>query len=174
MAIVANSILMAFVLYLFHVVKVRKGNKFGSVALVAFWMAFEYIHLRWDITWPWLSLGNVFANQTEIIQWYEYTGVFGGTLWVLGANMLLFELMKKRAENLPLKRSLIACVLVLLVPVLFSLIRYATYTEASDPLNVVAVQPNIDPYNEKFNGTGEEQLAKLLRLTATMVDSSTD
>lgn len=175
MAIVANSILMAFVLYLFHVVKVRKGKTVGYVALIAFWMAFEYIHLRWDITWPWLSLGNVFANQVEIIQWYEFTGVFGGTLWVLSVNILLFELMKKKAENLPVKRSLIRVALLLLVPALLSLIRFATYIEDSKPLNVVAVQPNIDPYNEKFDGLpSKEQLKKLLKITEGKLDRQTN
>jgi apolipoprotein N-acyltransferase len=40
---------------------------------------------------------------------------------------------------------------------------------------VVAVQPNIDPYNEKFGGmTSEEQLAKLLKIAKLKVDDKTD
>jgi apolipoprotein N-acyltransferase len=175
MAIIANSILMAVVLYLFHVVKVKKGEKIGYVALVALWMSFEYIHLRWDITWPWLNLGNVFANQIEIIQWYEYTGAFGGTLWVLAINILLFQVLIKKAEGVYLRPLLIWLIAVIVLPIGFSLMIYSTYKENINPLNVVAVQPNIDPYNEKFSGlTSAQQLVKLLEITNGKIDQKTD
>ena len=175
MAIVANSILMAFVLYLFHFIKVKKGEKIGYMALIAFWMTFEYIHLRWDITWPWLHLGNVFANQIEIIQWYEFTGVFGGTLWILLVNVLCFKLIKYKIAHLPVKSLFFKTLSLLIIPILVSLIIYVTYTEKSNPLNVVAVQPNIDPYNEKFSGlSSTQQLEKLLEITNGKLDQETD
>lgn len=175
MAIIANSILMAAVLYFFHFVKVRKGSNYGYMALIAFWMTFEYIHLRWDITWPWLSLGNVFANEIEIIQWYEYTGVFGGTLWVLIVNILLFQILQKKAEGIEVKQLAIGVISILTFPVLISLLIFSTYKEKVNPLNVVAVQPNIDPYNEKFNGlSSSEQLSKLLKITDGKLDQKTD
>jgi apolipoprotein N-acyltransferase len=97
------------------------------MALIAFWMTFEYIHLRWDITWPWLSLGNVFANEIEIIQWYEYTGVFGGTLWVLIVNILLFQIMQKKADGIEVKPLAIGVISILIFPVLISLLIFYTY-----------------------------------------------
>ena len=175
MAIIANSVLMAVVLYLFHFVKVKKGEKIGYVALAALWMSFEYVHLRWDITWPWLNLGNVFANQIEIIQWYEYTGAFGGTLWVLAVNILLFQVLIKKAEGIYIRPLLIWLIAVLVLPIALSLIIYSTYKENLNPLNVVAVQPNIDPYNEKFSGlTSAQQLVKLLEITNGKIDQKTD
>jgi apolipoprotein N-acyltransferase len=175
MAIIANSILMAFVLYLFHVVKVKKGEKIGYVALVALWMSFEYIHLRWDITWPWLNLGNVFANQIEIIQWYEFTGVFGGTLWILVVNILLFQILIKKSEGVYIRPLLIRLMAIIVVPIGVSLFIFSTYIENVDPLNIVAVQPNIDPYNEKFSGlTSAQQLVKLLEITNGKIDKKTD
>jgi apolipoprotein N-acyltransferase len=175
MAIIANSIIMAFVLYMFHRVKVKKGAKIGYTALIAFWMTFEYVHLRWDITWPWLNLGNVFANQIEIIQWYEYTGVFGGTLWVLLINVFVVQLLQIKAENLPLKKTSINIISILFLPILISLLIYFTYQEKINPINVIAVQPNIDPYNEKFSGlSSTEQLQKLLKITDGKLDQKTD
>ena len=29
-----------------------------------------------------LTLGNAFAGHPEWVQWYEYTGTSGGTLWI--------------------------------------------------------------------------------------------
>jgi apolipoprotein N-acyltransferase len=175
MAIIANSILMSLVLYLFHFVKSKKGENYGYMAFVAFWMSFEYIHLRWDITWPWLNLGNVFANQIEIIQWYEFTGVFGGTIWILIFNILAFQLLKRKSENLSFKSIQIKLLALLMLPIMISLLIYFTYDEASKPVNVVIVQPNIDPYNEKFSGlSSTQQLLKLLSLTNGKLDQRTD
>jgi apolipoprotein N-acyltransferase len=61
--------------------------------LTAFWMMFEYIHLNWQLSWPWLTL-NIFALHVDWVQWYEYTEQ-AGTLWILLINILLFELLTK-------------------------------------------------------------------------------
>ena len=67
------------------------GENIGYVSLVAFWMCFEYIHLQdWGLSWPWLTLGNAFATHPEWVEWYEFTGTSGGTLWVLLMNIFLF------------------------------------------------------------------------------------
>lgn len=175
MAIIANSVLMAVILYLFHLVKVKKGEKIGYIALVAFWMSFEYVHLRWDITWPWLNLGNVFANQIEIIQWYEFTGVFGGTLWVLVINILMLEILKKKSDNLSVRPQLTRFLIILILPILISILIYSSYKEVQNPIRIIAVQPNIDPYNEKFSGlSSSEQLVKLLKITDQKLDQQTD
>ena len=41
-------------------------------------------------------------------------------------------------------------------------------------VNIIVVQPNIDPYNEKFSGNFMEQLNKMLALADTNIDSTTD
>ena len=71
----------------------------APVALIAFWCTWEYLHLNWDLTWPWLNLGNVFSNSTEFVQWYEITGTFGGTIWVLASNFFCYFLLKNIRKN---------------------------------------------------------------------------
>ena len=92
MAIVLNSLFLAIVFQVFSWAKKRLPSKFaGYLALISFWISFEYLHLNWILTWPWLTLGNGFASYYNWVQWYEFTGVFGGTLWVLVGNILVFE-----------------------------------------------------------------------------------
>ena len=55
----------------------------------------EYLHLNWDLSWPWLTLGNVFANVPLLVQWYEFTGFLGGSFFVILMNLLLFRLYEK-------------------------------------------------------------------------------
>jgi len=96
MAIVLNSLFMSIIFQAFHFTRKKLHSPLaGYAALVSYWIAFEYLHLNWDLNWPWLDLGNGFAAYYKWVQWYEYTGAFGGTLWVLVANILAFQLMKK-------------------------------------------------------------------------------
>lgn len=178
MAILANSLLMTCVFLLQHAVKKKTGLKWGNVVFVSFWLTFEYIHFHWDISWTWLTLGNGLAHYYKWIQWYEYTGVFGGSLWILVVNLLVFDLVKRMfypgsSSGLDKKRVWIISS-VIIVPVIFSYVLYIKYEEKTDPVNVVVVQPNVDPYNEKFSGSFREQLQRMIKQAGEKVDSATD
>ena len=58
------------------------------------WFAFEYLHFNWDLSWPWLALEMVSAYP--LVQWYEYTGVMGGSLWILIANVLAYRILQQK------------------------------------------------------------------------------
>lgn len=171
MAIFSNALLMTFVFMLYHKVKKRIGEKYGFIIFICFWIAFEFLHLDWDLTWPWLTLGNVFADNPNWIQWYEYTGVFGGSLWVLFVNVIIFKSKNQKAKA---KSSLLVFSLIL-APILFSFI-IKTFADKlwKGGISVVIVQPNVDPYNEKFFVNYQEQVNKMLDLANQKVDSTTD
>ncbi len=97
-AILANSLLMSLVFLLYHIVAKRTGFSAASAFLVSIWMVFEKLHLNWDFSWPWLNLGNVFSEYISWIQWYEYTGTFGGTLWVWLLNIAIFKAILQYRE----------------------------------------------------------------------------
>lgn len=177
-AIICNALFMALVFQLFHRMRVRSNGKYGYLALFVCWIAFEHLHMDWDLSWPWLTLGNGFAGWPRMIQWYEFTGILGGSLWVLAVNVMIYRLISNRIFNLgelPVRKGLWVLTVLILLPIGYSVVRFETYTEASDPVHIAVVQPNIDPYNEKFSGmSSREQLARILQLAATVTDSSTD
>jgi apolipoprotein N-acyltransferase len=180
MAIFANSFIMAAVMWLFHLIKKRLlaggwKQQTANFIFIFFWLGYEFFHYRWELTWPWLALGNAFASVPSCVQWYEYTGTCGGSLWVLAINLSLFGLWKNKplAENYRAQAGKI--ILMLIAPIAISLLLYYTYLENENPANIVIVQPNIDPYSEKFSGMNyAEQLEKLLNLAKLKVDSATD
>ncbi|MGF7139861.1 apolipoprotein N-acyltransferase [Roseimarinus sediminis] len=176
-AIFTNSLLMSLVWWAVHFAYRIKGNGFGNLFLIFAFLSFEYLHYNWPLSWPWLNLGNGLANDIRLIQWYEYTGVQGGTLWILLSNLVLWNLLKKYwIEGLAIRRQLmIVSVLLLFVPVIISLIRFANYSEKDDPVQVVVAQPNIDPYSEKFSGMSHrEQYRRMLQLADSLGDETTD
>jgi apolipoprotein N-acyltransferase len=178
-AVICNSFFMAMVFQAFHFTRVKKGNFIGYSSFIIYWIGFEYLHLNWDLSWPWLSLGNGFATYTKWIQWYEYTGILGGSLWILILNIYLFLIIKRYIHNNfhSLKEIVlhgIATLLLIFVPYFISYYIYLNYHEKINPIHVVVVQPNIDPYNEKFSGSEEAQLTKFITLARSMVDEKTD
>ena len=179
MAIVFNSFFMAAVFFFFHLVKTRVGKKEGYIGLVILWIAFEYLHLNWELSWSWLTFGNAFANTPDWIQWYEYTGHLGGSLWILVVNLVVFFIFRNIAllkQNMMQQVGLIVFLLMILVgPMIWSLQLFDKYAESLDPVEVVVVQPNIDPYNEKFGGISEsDQIDRIFDLAEREVDENTD
>lgn len=184
-AILANSGLMCLPWIAFHWTS-RQSPKVAYLAFVACWITFEYFHFNWELNWPWLTLGNGFAQWPSLVQWYEVTGVFGGSAWVLGCNYLaLRQYQASRLErnlepalavplslpNVP-KRSYLPVIaaLVVLLPVIGSLIRYTTYTPGEvGTITVGAIQPNFEPHFEKFANNQGAQLDTFLRLSKAAV-----
>lgn len=145
--LLANSLLMSLTFVVYRRIKKYYGIMVGQIAWVISWLAFEYLHLNWEITFPWLNLGNGMATLPMLVQWYEYTGVLGGTLWILTVNVLLYNWIRTRSIRLQL-----VCTGSTLVPVLLSLVIWVFRADSShkDLHKAVVVQPNIDPY-QKFD-----------------------
>lgn len=181
-ALIFNSLLMAIVFSAFHYTRKKVFGKMPSYwVLIFYWIAFEYFHLDWDLSWPWLTLGNAFANYVKCIQWYEFTGVFGGSFWILIVNILIFNILK-----ILLNKSLfsekkkifigytLALISIIVLPIAFSYYLYNTYNEKGNNIDVVVVQPNIDPYNEQYTVPPLEVLDRMLKLASQKIDSTTD
>lgn len=173
-AIWVNALLMSIPFVLFHTTK-QAMPRLGYLAFMAYWITFEYIHQRWELTWPWLTLGNSFAEFPSLAQWYEYTGTFGGSLWILLANVLAFRLWiaYRNSGRLQLWPALQMAGLILL-PAAASLLIYSRYEEQGTEREIVVVQPNFEPHYEKFNLPEREQITRFLALADQQVDENTD
>ncbi|MFQ5632965.1 MAG: apolipoprotein N-acyltransferase, partial [bacterium] len=131
-AILANAFLMSLPILFFHKTRQKLGNVAGYISFIAYWLAFEYLHLQWELTWPWLTLGNGLAKFPALIQWYEYTGVFGGSLWILVVNVAVFAEIRKfivdrTNQQEQRKFEMIGISRVLITIILPALLSYAIY-----------------------------------------------
>ncbi|MEJ7739054.1 MAG: apolipoprotein N-acyltransferase [Chitinophagaceae bacterium] len=174
-AIIANSLIMCIPWLLFYVIKRRLGQATGYTALIVLWLSFEYIHLNWQLSWPWLTLGNVFASRPAWVQWYEYTGTSGGSLWILAVNILLFHWLTVTGQHRKVRgRPSVYILLLILIPILVSaFIEPAIPTAITGNRNIVVVQPNIDPYEKFQPGSQEGQLTLLISLSESKIDTNT-
>jgi len=177
--ILVNTTLVGGSFYLFHITHRRlAGATAAYTALIGYMLTAEYIHLRWDLNFPWLNLGNGFAAYPKLIQWYEYTGIFGGSLWILVVNILLFFFVRDRIMMKICSRKiglqLAAALFLIAVPMVISLVIYNRYTEKINPVDVVVVQPNLDPYSEQYELDPMEVTNRMLAQAASVSDSLTD
>jgi apolipoprotein N-acyltransferase len=165
--VTANSLLMSFGWWLFHAVRRSKGTLIGYAFLLFCFISIEFLQYNWDLSWPWLTLGNGLSKDLLFIQWYEFTGVLGGSWWILCANLLLSRIVigfQFNGRN-PNRWLLMAYAVVLLIPVLISLLIFQKYHEKQDEVGVALLQPNFDPYLEKYGSiSASEQYDRLLNL----------
>jgi apolipoprotein N-acyltransferase len=193
-AVVLNALLMCLPLMAFRQTKKRFGNRLGYLSLPIYWIAFEQLHLHWDLTWPWLTLGNGFAAAPHWVQWYEYTGFLGGSVWVWAVNLLVFRFLivnkssvgsvvmedpsQSARPSFIFNAQFLIPLLAVVLPIGLSYFIGAAYQEKGPTAEVVVVQPNLDPYNEKFEGganfvPAEQQLTRFLALSEQQMTPAT-
>ncbi len=152
--------MVAFMLY--HYVSKRAPKSVAYTVLAAAWVATEYLYIHTDVmSFPWLVVGNGFSGSPWAVQWYEYTGVLGGSLWVLLSNIAIFEALKKKTAWTKVRAAL-----TVLVPLVVSLVIYWGYEPQSERVKAAVLQPNVDCYAEKFNNTATKQVRNILDLVS--------
>jgi apolipoprotein N-acyltransferase len=173
--IMGLSFIMAFALWLFHVIRLKAGNLPGFISLITLWLSYELISLNVNIVSPWINLGNGLAKDIMFVQWYELTGTAGGSLWILLSNLFLSLFIVNHFAGE--KRSGLYLVIwlgVVLIPAGLSLTRYYTIkSEGTTASEVVIIQPNTDPYTEKFTVPFEVQLQKVISMAKTAATEKT-
>ncbi|MCQ2158609.1 MAG: apolipoprotein N-acyltransferase [Bacteroidales bacterium] len=169
-----NALQMALVFWLFTLGRKHFNGALPYIFLAAAWIAWE----RWymvsaEISWPWLTLGNAFARSTRLVQWYDITGVLGGSLWIWAVNLGVFALMTALSDgrwwNWTSKGRIAFATglsLVLVGPVVFSEVRYCNYSEKSEAgsLDVCMAQSNFDPWQKLKSVSQREQTLQVTGL----------
>lgn len=174
-AVIISSVLMSFPLWFSYLMRRQYGFFAGYLSFVAAWIACEFAYTHGEVSWPWLTLGNGFAYEVKLIQWYEYTGAMGGSLWVLLVNLLVYRSFFNNKSEYAFNRKIASIASAFIVfPIALSLILFYSYTEKINPRKIIVIQPNIDPYL-KFNDIPSiEQTLIQVNIAEELADSTVD
>ncbi|MCX8480044.1 MAG: apolipoprotein N-acyltransferase [Chitinophagales bacterium] len=174
-AILLNSLLMSIPFGLARVVRRYWGQVTSWISWIIFWLAFEKIHLTWELTWPWLTLGNGMAMYPQMVQWYSITGHLGGSLWILLSNLLLLQIFFSKGSTQRIWFFSFLAVLAFPLTISWHLLQKKNLNDSTaEKIRVTVIQPNIDPYNEKFDAnSGDKILSKFIRLSTEHTDERT-
>ncbi len=168
-AILANAFQMSVIFGVFRFSKRHFNGVLPYILLASMWIAWERAYFDAEISWPWLVLGNSFAGSIRSVQWYEYTGTLGGSLWIWMSNLSLFGIMTAMSDGRWSgtfnRKARLFCglfpICLVTVPFIISFHMYNSYKETEDPFDVLVVQPNIDPYH-KFEALSQQQQNAIL------------
>lgn len=173
-AVLANSLQMSLIFGLFRLSKRKFKGSLPYIFLAVAWIAWERFYFDAEISWPWLVLGNSFARTTWAIQWYEFTGTLGGSLWIWACNLGLFGLFVSISDgsisewNRKARTAALGgYAAILILPFIASAVIGKEYKDAmasEDQLDVLILQPNIDPYNKFEAMTQAQQNGVLLSM----------
>ena len=192
-AILLNAFQMSLVFWFYRLFKKQILKRDGAsrdsfipyLFFIVTWLGWEHYYFDAEVSWPWLVLGNAFAGSIKSVQWYEYTGTLGGSLWILLSNVLLYRIIVKEAgrdkdagESKYQRRQRYALyggyASLIILPFVISFVMFSSYEEKKDPCEFVLLQPNIEPYQDKFNTlTRDEQDDILFRLAERGVTPQT-
>lgn len=129
----------------------KRGIRYAPVYFIAAWLSAELIQSYFQLGSPFFNLGNNLGASPKLIQWYEFTGVAGGTLWILAVNFTLFILGKTliTERKLGMQKGITALGL-LLIPMVLSLILFYSYKEKGRSSEVLIVHPSTDCNDVKY------------------------
>lgn len=108
----------------FLIVYYIKSHKVEYFILI--WILCELLINNFSFPTPLLTIGNALANQIHIIQWYSYTSIIGGSIWMFLMGYFLNFSKKGNIKNI------LMFFIILVLPILFSLEIY--YFSTSSPI----------------------------------------
>ena len=181
MAVIGNTLLMYLPFLAYRWGHKAKVEKLAMLTFVSCWLAYEYLHHNWSLSWPWITLGNGMAKFPSLVQWYEYTGTGGGSLWILLANVLLFNMVDKSMFG---KAKWTKLGLLIVLPMLVSFLVKFKYSDSNNDVpfqtsEVVVLQPNFNTYTQKSRWGADyiplkEQCFRMIEASKTQLTQSTE
>lgn len=158
-AILVNPLLQTLPVWLFLYIYPRTASLKSFTILVSAWLTFEFLHFRWDLSWSWITLGHALSAFTFGIQFYELTGVLGGSLWIWLVQLLFLYGLLNQKRTL---RKYLSVVIAL--PLLLNFILWFNVPKPDKSITVAIIQPNIDPYHKFEENTTANQLNTFKKL----------
>ncbi|MDD4068375.1 MAG: apolipoprotein N-acyltransferase, partial [Bacteroidales bacterium] len=125
------------------------------------------------------------STMPIMVQWYEYTGAFGGSLWVWITNYFAYQTIKQIGINDKVGKlkliskklfttNLLKFALIIIIPISLSLIIWTSFEEEKNaPVDVVVLQPNLEPYDETKMLSNNQIVNLLISLSEQKADQNT-
>jgi len=145
----------------------RSGVK-SAFSLPVAWVAFDLIRSFLFSGFPWAMLGHSQYRTLPLIQIADVTGVYGITLLIVLANVVLYRVLRAVSGNAvpyPVKSALLL-VIALIATIFYGFNRLNSPEAATGgPMRVALIQGNIDQDVKWSPAFREETMDIYLRLT---------
>lgn len=95
-------------------------KRYKPQVFISSWLFLEFILLNSTINFPIPVLGTALTHYPLLIQWWEITGVLGGSFWILVGNIIFLKLL----ENKMTAKQFIKLGALIIFPISLSLFLY--------------------------------------------------
>jgi len=174
--IVGLLLIIPFLLLLFpYVFLLKRESKIASLYFVSAWLTAEWVQSYFQLGTPFYNLGHSLAANIKIIQWYEFTGASGGSLWILAVNFSLYSLGKSiYYKGKQWQKKSIALSGILFLPLIISILIFHNYEEKGTSAEVLIVHPSTDNADVKYRKNIYELLDIYLKIILPNLSESTE
>jgi apolipoprotein N-acyltransferase len=131
----------------FHTTLLKRFGKWAFALFPFLWTSVEYLQSIGETAFPWVYLGYSQSYYLPLVQYAEYTGVYGISFWIVCINVLIYLLWQYR--NVPIRKIVISSTLLVLfiVPAAFGLYVLREKPKG-ETLKIALIQGSIDPYEK--------------------------
>jgi apolipoprotein N-acyltransferase len=160
---------LLFMIPVLTVYGVSRYKKELALVLFSFiWVGFEYFHNVWQLSFPWLELGNTETYNLNRIQYIELSGIHGISFLICAISSLMYFLIEKiytkkwHFTSIQALISYFVLLVLILFPNFYSYHRlnqdsskYFQTNDSSKIINVCIIQANTDPF-KKWSGNHDQ------------------
>lgn len=136
-----------------HVFLLKRLGSIGYLFVPFIWTTIEYLESFSEMAFPWNYIGYTQSYYFPLIQYAEFTAIYGVSFWVVLLNVLFLLMWKSRRT----KKSVIyaaTIVLLFLAPLLHGIL-VLDQAESEKEVKIAIIQGNRDPM-EKWSGDVKE------------------
>jgi len=153
----------------------KKYLKLKAFIIIPFlWTAIEYIQSLGETAFPWNYLGYTQTYYLSLIQFAEYTSVYGVSFWIVMLNVLIYVLWRKWA-NLSLRPVLLILLFFLFViPFVHGQFVLKYKWDNEKKIKVALLQGNIDPFEKWENDFYEKNFNIYENLSRQAIKANPD
>ncbi|WP_319501937.1 apolipoprotein N-acyltransferase [uncultured Draconibacterium sp.] len=169
-------LIVPFVVLISPYILFKKNEaQYALLYFLAAWLTAEMIQSYFQLGSPFFNLGHSIGKNPNLIQWYEYTGAVGGSLWVLAVNILLFSFGKALvySDKYWYVKGVFV-VAILLAPIIVSILIYRNYEERGRSAEVLVVHPSTNNADVKYQKNIYELLDIYLGILKPGLTAETD
>lgn len=140
LVVVINSIIYSIPFILFTLYP-----KIRFLFFIVSWVALEYLIQKWELGFPYMILGNALSTRYNLIQWYEVTGVIGGSFWIILVNICIYFLIKDRYKKL----RIIEFIASVIIPIGISYLLYSKHYDTKK-INIGYLHTSVDSRTTRY------------------------
>ncbi len=141
-AVLYLSIYWSFVGIIISIIPAKQKESLSSFLLPFLIVTIEWFRSFGPLGFPWANLALSQSKYIYLLQMIEITGTYGISFIVVSLNVVIYNSLK--SDNL-IKDGLVKVMILLMTISLVGLARIKSLNETHKNIDVVVVQPNIDP-----------------------------